>query len=82
MRALTERQKAALIFMVGRPNWTTYGYILTSRGIGDTGTLNQLYARALVRPVGGISDYYPPANGWKLTPAGHEMAKKLMEDAQ
>ena len=81
MRALTERQKAALVFMVGQPNWTTYGYILTSRGIGDTGTLNQLYARALVRPVGDTLTF-EPARGWKLTPAGHEMAKKLMEDAQ
>ena len=81
MRALTERQKAALVFMVGQPNWTTYGYILTSRGIGDTGTLNQLCARALVRPVGDTLAF-EPARGWKLTPAGHEMAKKLMEDAQ
>ena len=81
MRALTERQKAALVFMASKLNWVCRGYELTAEGIGDTGTLNQLYARALVRPVGDTLTF-EPARGWKLTPAGHEMAKKLMEDAQ
>ena len=79
--ALSERQSAALVFMASRPDWTTYGYVLTSRCIGDTGTLHQLEVRGLVRPVGN-NPASAPARGWKLTPAGHEMAKKLMEDAQ